>query len=262
VSPGPGSARSAAAGAALVILIQAAPVLATGINLFWNDCSIGATATTNRNFACDTNEGWHVLVGSFDPPDGISMVNGVSAAVDVYSASCPMTSWWQFKNPGFCRRFALSANAVVLPGQGACADQWQGQAGAAVIAYLVPLEQSYRRARIGISVSVPTSVVGPVQAGTEYYAFNLVIRNENTVGAGSCAGCADPTSLSFYSLKLHQPVGTPGGSPELTNPAVTNFVTWQVSPVGPGCFYPWCEFEPCTTPTVNRTWGQIKSIYR
>jgi hypothetical protein len=150
----------------------------------------------------------------------------------------------------------------MLPGQGACADHWQGQGGAAVIAYIVPLEGSYRRARIGISVSVPTLAAGPVQAGTEDYAFNLVIRNENTVGAGSCAGCADPTSLLFYSLQLHQPAGTLGGSPVIYNPAVTNFVIWQVTFLGPGCLFPWCQFEPCTTPTVNRTWGQIKSIYR
>jgi hypothetical protein len=46
-------------------------------------------------------------------------------------------------------------------------------------------------------------------------------------------------------------------SPEvrITAPLTSNFVTWQGGAIGgAGC--------PGATPAQNRTWGQVKSIYR
>src|SRR5882762_9232471 len=136
--------------AAALLLTRASPAMAAGIDLFWNDCGLGATATTNQSFACDTNDGSHLLVGSFDPPDGLTLVNGMIAIVDLTSESCPMTDWWQFKNAGTCRQTALSSVAVPLAGQVACGDLMQGQATSGVAAYIAGLGGNYRRVRVGI----------------------------------------------------------------------------------------------------------------
>ncbi len=188
------------------------------------------------------------------------MVTGMGAVLDLTSDSCPMSSWWQFKNVGSCRQYALLTNFITYPWQLACADYWQGQAVGAVSAYISAVDGNFRRARIVISGSMPGQYAGPISAGTEYYAFNLVIRNSNTLGAGACTGCSDPVCIMFQEFLIEQPAGTPGESARLTNPLASSYATWQGGTND--CFCADCSPAPCTTPTLNRTWGQIKSLYR
>ena len=72
-----------------------------------------------------------------------------------------------------------------------------------------------------------------------------------TVGTDACGGCMVPVCLMLNLVRIAQPPGTPGGDIEVSNPLVSNYVTWQ----GASLFL-------CLTPTVNRTWGQVKSLYR
>jgi hypothetical protein len=45
------------------------------------------------------------------------------------------------------------------------------------------------------------------------------------------------------------------GDNRIVNPLTGNFATWQGGAIGgAGC--------PAATPTQNKTWGQVKSIYR
>ncbi len=54
---------------------------------------------------------------------------------------------------------------------------------------------------------------------------------------------------------LTQPAGSPGGSPIVNSPLTSNYVTWQGGAIGGAdC--------PGATPTLIRTWGAIKSLYR
>ena len=233
--------------------------LAAGINMQWNDCPLGLTATRNRDFACDTNTGSHLLVASFDPPAGLTMVTGVTGHVVIQSETCPLNSWWQFYNPGACRQSVVSADVVVREHQGACADYWHGL-GTTEVTAIQPYGNNYRLALIEVTVAIPDAYAGPVEPGTEYYAFNLVIRNTKSVGTGACAGCAEPMCLMLLELGLNQPPGTPGGSPYLSNPIRDNYATWQG---GSFCTCVHCyPPAPCATPVFNETWGQIKSLYR
>jgi len=208
------------------------------------------------NFACNTNDGSNVLVVSFVPNYDIPDVNGMSAALDLVSASCPMTPWWQFKNLGACRATALSANAIALPAQLSCADIWQGQAAASVASYLWGIDGDFRRSRILVELGTPTGWGEPVSADTEYYGVNLIIRNTSTVGAGSCTGCTDPMLIMLEEVVLRT---IDSGTYRIQNPNVYNLAWWQ-NCVGDLCGpYP---PSPCVTAALNRTWGQIKSIYR
>ena len=235
----------------VLLALTATVASAAGINLYWNDCSVAGV--TNKTFNCASNAGSNTMTVSFDPPPGLSSVNGLDMIIDIQSTSNPMTQWWFFKNTGTCRLASLGANTVFSSAN--CTEPWASAGSGNISAYLNNFGGDPKRARLAGTVSVGGPLAGPVSPGTEYYALNITINNAKTVGTGACAGCADPTCLVLNDLLISQPAGTQGGSPKVTNPLTSNFITWQGGAIGgSGC--------PGATPTVNRTWGQVKSIYR
>ena len=244
----------------LVLLCACPPAaVACGLSLSWNDCALGATAAASKAFACNTNDGYHVLTVSFDHYTDIPDVTGLYVFVDLVSESCPMPSWWEFRNSGSCRLAGLSATALMLPWQTACADPWQGQGSAAISGYYNPVQSSHRHSRIVASVVVPAGFSVPIVAGTEYYGVNLLIRNQQTVGAGACAGCTIAVCLVIAEVAL---TSIDSGETRITSPGTSALASWQPSGNFP-CVCSHCDPPAiCTTPVVNRTWGQIKSLYR
>jgi len=233
------------------LALTATVASAAGINLYWTDCSVAGQTT--RTFACNANTGTNTLCVSFDPPAGLTAVNGLDMLIDIQSFSDPMTPWWFFKNTGTCRLASLGANTVF--GSANCTEPWAAAGAGNVSAYLTNFGGNTKRARLAGTVSVGGPLAGPVSPGTEYYALNITINNAKTVGTGACAGCSDPTCLVLNELLISQPAGTPGGSPKLITAATNNFVTWQGGAIGgTGC--------PAEVPVINRTWGQVKSLYR
>jgi len=237
----------------VLLALTATVASAAGINLYWNECSSGTAPApaTNKVFTCASNAGTNNMYASFDPPAGVNELNGNNLILDLQSSTNPLPQWWRFKNAGTCRLTSLSSNSV-FAASGLCADPWSGGTSG-ITAYLDNFGGNPQRARMGASISIATG--GPVSSGTEYYSLVIAINNAKTVGTGSCAGCQDPVCVVLNEIKLTQPAGASGGSPVLTNPLTSNFVTWQAYPIGAGgC--------PGVTPTVNRTWGSVKSIYR
>jgi len=235
----------------VLLALTASLASAGGINLAWTDC-LGAGGTGNRTFACNSNSGNNDLYISFDPPVNIPDVNGSNPIVDLQSASTPLPAWWLFKNAGACRLNSLSAISA-LPGT--CVDTWAGVGTPGVAAYLVtsvvptiPLN----RARILGSISVPTLSAAAVAPGTEYFCLMLRVNNAKSTGLGACAGCQDPVCLVLNEVLL---TSNNSGDNRITNPLGSNFATWQGGVVSaPGC--------PAAVPVQNKTWGQVKSIYR
>jgi hypothetical protein len=239
---------------ALGLLLAATPSRSAGINLFWNDCSIGPTAATNENFACNTNIGSHLLVASFDPPPGNSRPNiepfYLHVVVDLQSAAGSLPQWWRFKNANTCRQNSLVAISSSTPGS--CPDPFNGQAIAGFL-YYEGFGGVANRARILVSSGTIDPTGYPVYPGTEYYAVYLIIRNNLTVGPDSCSGCSEPACLVLNEITIYE--FDPETTWTLTNPLTSNFVTWQGGAIGgAGC--------PGATPAPTRTWGQIKTLYR
>ena len=239
----------------VLLALTASVASAAGINMYWNDC--GSAGSTAKVFACNTNTGTNNdLYLSFDPPVAMGSVNGNNQFIDLQSAAALLPAWWQFKNVGTCRQTALST-----PGTGAdaCADTWVGQDAPGIAAYLVTANtptMAVNRARIIGSTSVPGTAVASCTPGTEYYSMTIRITNAKTVGSGLCAGCQDPVCLVLNNIIITQPPGTPGGDAVgVDNPLTNNWVTWQGGAIGGlGC--------PGATPAINKTWGQLKAIYR
>jgi len=227
--------------AALLLLAFAAPGWAGGINATWTDCSTGPMT---RTFACNSNVGTNDIVASFEPPRNIPDVIGAIGVIDLCLGGVNLAPWWQLGSGG-CRVGALSASAIDLSGQPTCADVWQGQAGASTD-YIVGYS-GWDSARILVFVNMSAQVAQPVASGTEYHAFTVRIRNDNTVGG--CAGCNYPACIVLNEIRL---ITVNSGDVVITNPLMSNYLQWQADV--PNC--------PFIVPVQNRTWGQVKTMYR
>ena len=244
---------------ALLLLLDVSLAHAAGVNLRWNECSGEGTGAINNNFACGTNAGTHLLVGSFNLDADANQIAHLDGIVDLASASAALPAWWEFKNLGTCRTSSLGLNGTAGVSYTVCEDWSVGQASGAIVAYTVGTRGA-NTARVLLSVSVPPAALQNLAGGTEYFAFNLTLNNIATIGAGSCGGCATPVCIVLNSLKLVR--GDETVAQTLTMPGNgtdSQYATWQgggnptVGTVS-GC--------PAATPTRSTTWGAVKRMYR
>jgi hypothetical protein len=234
----------------VLLALTASVASAGGVNLTWNDC-YGGGGVSNRAFACNSNDGNNDLYVTFEPDENIPDVYGSNPIIDLRSASTDLPAWWRFRHAGTCRQASLSA--LTSP-TGTCTDTWAGQGVASVAAYFTQANAPQvvpapNRARILSSVSVPEAFAANVDPGTEYFCLLIRINNAKTVGTDSCAGCQVPVCLVVSEILL---VSINSGDHRLFAPIGNNLAYWQSSP-----FYTCID-----TPTLNRTWGQVKSLYR
>ncbi len=199
--------------------------LNSGINLAWDDC--GANGVTLKRFACDTNLGpMFTLVGSFTPPVGVDRFTGITADLRVINPSGqPLPDWWRVSTGG-CRPDALGTSYDFTAGPTTCRDFYQGP-----LSNSISYEPAYggpAHARLLMSATIPTEGVGPLDAGTEYYAFKVHVARVQSIGKESCAGCSSTMRLELRSIQLHQPVES-GFAPVLTTPLIRQVAYWQNS---------------------------------
>jgi hypothetical protein len=237
---------------ALVTL--ASPALAAGVNLSWDACTAEG-GVQNKTFACDTNSGTRVLYGSFVLASDQAHFVGIEVTVDISAKSDSLPAWWQFFNVGACRRSALSV-ALDFSNDPAtnCTDPWSGQGvggiGAVHTYWTTPQVPTGNpnEAQIVIAAALPSTSPQELTAGTEYYAFKLLITSTKTVGTGACGGCTTPVCVTLSKINAVQ---NDGNHEELTEPVVSNLVTWQSATDCPGAFA-----------SQNTTWGQVRSVLR
>ncbi|HXJ67447.1 MAG TPA: hypothetical protein VNM39_00960, partial [Verrucomicrobiae bacterium] len=103
---------SAFAGALLALATSLpAPAGASTVNLRWNDCW-GDGGAANRSFACNTNSGSQLLVGSFISPFAVPGVVRHDVLVEVALNAASVPAWWMFRNAGTCRQYSLTVRAT------------------------------------------------------------------------------------------------------------------------------------------------------
>ena len=248
---------------ALVVLVWAAPAMGQGINLAWDQCwPEGGTA--NKRFACDTNAGWHAIVGSFVPVAPHPHFLGIEVILDVNSVASTLPDWWQFFNPGSCRRTALMASADFTSApQTACVDPWGGSAVGGIAAYqtvtTTPPVPNGLPSSARLLVWFALQVDNPLQELTEYYGFRLRISNAKTVGDSACAGCDVDMCITLKEIKV---VDSDGSVERLSSPVQSTTVTWACG-AWLWTYPPSCYHRPgCTVAARNTTWGQVKGLYR
>ena len=233
---------------ALALSALAAPAFASGIGLRWGSCE----GASNRNFACDENNGTDVLVASFSPPGGVGALSGVAAWGHISAAQGSVPPWWQLSSADGCRGSSLAASFLFF-GETECDDPWNGQ-GMGGIAYVRADGQGMG---FLVAVAVSASLVQPVAAGRTYSAFKLIINHDQSTGAGSCAGCQTPVCITLDRMILGQPNESGYRDVELTqgmsglSGGAANVVTWQGGTPSCGAGGPKAS-----------TWGKLKERYR
>lgn len=239
--------------AVLLAALLTSPVFAGGVNLAWTEC-LGGGGTMNRNFACNTNAGMNRLVVSFVPNEAMNDVVGHEVRLDLQSADATtLNQWWRMFAPGSCRGSSVPAVSVG-PMPGGCIDFWAGAGSGGVSSYIM----NGNRASLWASWSdaTPRPVVPETEPWSynEYYSLGISITNSGTVGTPGCPGCAVPVCIiATYVVLVGQ-----SGDLQLVNAPTTyhsNMVTWQ------GGLVPFCP-PLVPVPTRERSWGQIKSLYR
>lgn len=203
------------------------------IHLDWDGCT--ASATSNRDFACDTDTGEDVLVASFTADELPDAPAWFTFSV-WFESGTTQPSWWQVY-PGGCRAGALRLDELP-PAPSTClhfpsslfAASQQSMTDGASLTGFIQLAQPNPPERL--------------LAGEDYFLFNMRLQHPHTANADSCSGCRTPMYIYFRELVLV--MATPGLQYTYDG-FVTPKATWQV---------------PAQVPTRNTTWGRLKSLYR
>jgi len=247
--------------ACLLLLLPLCASAGEGVNLAWNHCLGEGTGVQNAVFACDTNAGSHVLVGSFVLGANLPTVSGFESVTDLVSASPVLPAWWEFRNAGSCRQGSLTASLSPDPANVVCVDWSNGAAAGGLAAYCVTATgcadspAAANAARIKVVGAVSVANIQNLSAGVEYFVFSLAIDHAKTVGAGACTGCSTPVCLVLNSILCARPVGL--GDHKISGGTApgTNFATWQGGAVaGIGC--------PAATAVRRSHWSAVKALYR
>lgn len=234
-----------------LLALTAGTAAAAGLNLGWINCVGQAGYQLNDPFACNTNatSPTHMLVGSYSAPAGLDSANGNQAIMDLQTVAAVLSPWWTMGTGGCPGRTATpTVDFNFLSGPTGCVDYWGGLALGAV-QYTAGLGGP-NRAQFSVICATAEANAFPIAEGEHVYSFKVFISNARTVGTGLCAGCTDAACIVFTSLKITQ--NTPLPSVTLTNPDISNFVTWRGG--NANC--------PAKTPARSATWGSVKALYR
>ena len=241
---------------ALVLMAPAPALAAPGVNLSWSRCQGEGVGTQNRTFACDTNAGSELLVVSFELIAPLAQVNGNEIVIDLISQDDPLPAWWDFKNLGSCRTTSLSFNTVADASNVVCVDWAQGASSGGIGAYDGPsyhIDPSLwsRHRTLKIALAVPLDSLQNLLADTEYFSCNLVINHAKTVGTGACSGCSGSVCLVIQQMNI-------------TTPALANdiFLSGGTTPGSDMAHWQGSGADCNLVPVKNKTWGEVKAMYR
>jgi len=228
---------------ALMVLVAGSAM--AGSNLAWNDCVPGG-GVADRTAAC-ANTGSGTMYISFVSPTALPQLAASDAFIDVQT-STSISNWWM-TTPIGTRWGTGSADGA----SGACPGWWSAATSGPIVFAPTAQQISSTRFRLRVSAVVAAGEEQPVDAGVEYGAGQLILKNSAGTGvAGSPANteCLQGGAIGIVNLTLLQP----GQADVVMQTAeVRNCVT---SRGGGG------QTCPGATPTKKATWGSIKAIYR
>jgi len=242
-------------------LLASAALAAPGLRLSWDHCAADGLVA-NKAFACDTNAGSQILVGSFELAAPVPFVTGLEMAMDFASTSDAVPAWWQFVDAANCRSTALTLPPVPPIGTSACIDLLGDTAAGGLGSYTTGLDGP-NIARL--TLATVGQGVFDANAGVEYFAFGLAITNQKTVGAAACGGCSKPMCIGLAEVRVHTSVTANDvnllGGPE-------SGVTWQGAQFTqyvvirrPSRANSTITCLAAGVPTRRETWGAVKSLY-
>jgi hypothetical protein len=243
----------------IALLTAALAFAATGsamaqYELTWDKCPGSYGAVINKMFACDDAAQPMVLVTAFTPPQGLPRFAGLSFELEITSAAGDLPDWWR-AGIGDCREGAMTT--INSPGNtlGQCQNPWLGSPTGGGSQYEA---NYYGSGRSRFSMVYAREKATGLVAGTRYYGGSITIDATGT--SSGCSGCATPVCIAIRQVIIAQERAPqdgpdqeprPGDQINLTNSSGTNVVTFNVR-----------DGNGCGSKSRNRTWGQVKAIYR
>jgi hypothetical protein len=251
---------------ATVLLASASIARGAGIDLSWNDCVGGPTASQNVNFVCggDLDQRYDLFF-QFRTPYPIPHFVAATAYVDLMNeVPAALAPFWHYEVGG-CNRSPVSGVVFFDGIPASCADRcfadlWDGgSAGFESFAY-GPDFGSPGDGHFVLRVERQESI--GIKEDVNYYAFHLRF---NTKNRALCPGCWEPVSVLFQRLTIESNDSTPpvnlDNQDKFTNCGSINggvsFCGVRMLGALPA------SGSPCgPTPARFQTWGLLKSLYR
>lgn len=234
----------------LVACLAPAVAHAGGLDFAWGSSCWPDNPSTGRSFPCTTNSGSDAVTASFVPDLVFLDVRALHAILDIQSSMAPLPAWWQFKASG-CHAGGLGVNADFLGGSANCVDPWVGLGSGGVATIRTTADDASippggERVTADWTLATTSAAVDPTH---EYDAIQFVLLHTKSTGTGACVGCQTYTTLVLTELDLQNSAG--GVVDALTSPVHNSCVAWQ------------SQSSPCgAVASQNRTWGQVRSLYR
>jgi hypothetical protein len=255
--------------AGLMLVASTAFAQGNGLHMSWTACPNTAGNTPNGDFLCDASE-IHSLYGTVSVgPNAVAGVVAMDGIIDLLFQSADVPTFWQFQAGGCNETGAAISAAKPAAGCGAAAANTTtlcsaGGAGcsAFITAYAFGpvINQPPNRARLLIALArASTSPVNlAVNTGTNaHFAWNLNFFEDAAEEAGvggTCVGCPTGVSLTWNAAVFYNTSATTGG--EGTAAVITSGDPGSNANAFSNC-------AGCAAvPTRNRSWGQLKSMYR
>ena len=243
--------RTLQVAALAAMLAHARLAFAGQFNFYWNDC-MGSVAEDgseiatpmNVRFNCTASTAIKAAVGSFILWVPMTDFASIEVVIELQAEAETLPPWWDFDpDPGACHDASLFMTFdFSILSNSACIDPF-GRPAMGGLASYTPFRN---RARITGVAAIDPRFPGSLAAGVWYYGFRLALKTDKASDPGSCEGCATPVALLLTYLKA---AGVAAGSWQDCSEWATNgCITWN----SPGCY----------VATKNRTWGQVKGLYR
>jgi hypothetical protein len=243
----------------LTLTLVASSAFAVGNTINWGGC-LGSGAASNQVFDCVGPGGPYNLVLELQPP-ALAGWFAVDIDLDLQVATPGLDSFWHMNESG-CNSTGLSISAArnTVPNTG-CLANFTGSTGASVSSLITAYGDGYGGAnRAKILVTVARSASSPIAAvaGSNYYLSHLTFSLDNASEAGgTCVGCTYAAAILYQSTVMYSVAGAGG----LGSEAVP--IEIDGPGLGTNCAAINGGSGMCAaTPTVNKTWGQLKSLYR
>ena len=243
----------------LTLTLVASSAFAVGNTINWGGC-LGSGAASNQVFDCVGPGGPYSPVLSSSHPRWPA--GSPSTSISTLQVATPgLDSFWHMNESG-CNSTGLSISAArnTVPNTG-CLANFTGSTGASVSSLITAYGDGYGGAnRAKILVTVARSASSPIAAvaGSNYYLSHLTFSLDNASEAGgTCVGCTYAAAILYQSTVMYSVAGAGG----LGSEAVP--IEIDGPGLGTNCAAINGGSGMCAaTPTVNKTWGQLKSLYR
>jgi len=248
------------------LLVCAAPAFA-GLDVTWGNCGPEG-GTSDVVFNCGNPSGLYTLFGEVSSPVTITGFVNMDIIMDIQADAAALPPFYSFQDPVLnttgCNAGYIFEDARPAATCGGTGVLWgpvfnTGQLGTPVIGFApggTPIPNAPAdpaRGRWKGTIFRPATQPTTLNASTRYFGFQMQLF---TALAGSCAGCSTPIQWVWNEASLGSVAAVTGVEAAPVIVTDPGNVSNQATINGGG------GIPPGATPTQNKSWGALKSLYR